>query len=160
MGRTASPHPTASAVVPAQLQQGWPTGMMPSGLAGNTPSSLPVSSESGRYSTQLLHEGRGFPMYVPGPHSSLSAQYQRRGIDIGDLGRLTSEGIFDFFFNIFLPVNHPINANVPEDFVPLSPYDRIDVVHHEFDPGNYVRPSFTRSRSLSVKDYGASFSGM
>jgi hypothetical protein len=65
-------------------------------------------------------------------------QYRREGVAIGDVGRIAPEGNFDFFFNIYLPAEHPINANVPEGFVPLSPYDLIDVDHSDFDPGNYV----------------------
>jgi hypothetical protein len=105
----------------------------------NTPSSqTTVFSESGNYSIQLLYQGRGFPLYVPGPRVNLPVQYRREGVAIGDVGRIAPEGNFDFFFNIYLPAEHPINANVPEGFVPLSPYDLIDVDHSDFDPGNYV----------------------
>ncbi|KAJ7800335.1 hypothetical protein B0H13DRAFT_1534572, partial [Mycena leptocephala] len=90
------------------------------------------------YSSQLLGQGRGFPLYVPGPQINLSAEYRRRGVAIGDVGTVTPEGIFDFYFNIYLPANNPINANVPEGFAPLAPYDPIDVLHYDFDPGNYV----------------------
>ncbi|KAF8176635.1 hypothetical protein K438DRAFT_1607218, partial [Mycena galopus ATCC 62051] len=90
------------------------------------------------YCSQLLRQGRGFPLYVPGPQVNLPGEYRRRGVAIGDVGRVTTEGCFDFFFNIYLPANHPINANIPEDFVPLSPYRPIDVYHYHFDPGNYV----------------------
>ncbi|KAF7336935.1 Non-specific serine/threonine protein kinase [Mycena venus] len=111
----------------------------PQMVVPNTPSPpAAVYSESGNYSSQLLRQGRGFPLYVPGPQTNLSAEYRRRGVSIGDVGRVTPEGIFDFFFNIYLPAGHPINANIPEDFVPLSSYDAIDVVHHDFDPGDHV----------------------
>ncbi|KAJ7679078.1 hypothetical protein DFH06DRAFT_504972 [Mycena polygramma] len=98
----------------------------------------PIYSVGGRYSRQLLHEGRGFPMYVPAPQRTLPPQYQRKGIAIGDVGSVTSEGIFDFFFNIYLPADDPINANVPEDFVPLSPYSLSDVIYEDYEPGDYV----------------------
>ncbi|KAJ6512763.1 hypothetical protein C8R45DRAFT_326820 [Mycena sanguinolenta] len=98
----------------------------------------PVYSESRNYCSQLLRQGRGFPLFVPGPQTNLPAQYRTRGVAIGDVGRITAEGSFDFFFNIYLPANHPINANVPKDFVPLSPYDPLDVIPLDFDPGNYV----------------------
>ncbi|KAJ6624711.1 hypothetical protein B0H10DRAFT_1750886, partial [Mycena sp. CBHHK59/15] len=61
------------------------------------------------YSSQLLRQGRGFPLYVPEPQRNLPEEYQTRGISIGDVGRVTPEGIFDFFFNIYLPAHHPIN---------------------------------------------------
>jgi hypothetical protein len=61
-------------------------------------------------------------------------RYRRGGVLIGDVGSITPEGDFDFFFNVYLPTTDPINANVPEGFVPLSPYDPIDVGHYDFDP--------------------------
>ncbi|KAJ7476190.1 hypothetical protein FB451DRAFT_1366736 [Mycena latifolia] len=82
-----------------------------------------VYTESGSYSSQLLRQGRGFPL---------------KGVAIGDVGRVTPEGIFDFFFNIYCAPDHPINANAPEDFVPLSRHSPADVIPHEFAKGNYV----------------------
>ena len=74
-------------------------------------------------------------VYNPGPQRNLPAEYQRQGVAIGDVMTVTPKGIFDFFFNIYLPADYPINANnVPEDFVPLSLYDLEDIVHHDFDP--------------------------
>ncbi|KAJ7249243.1 hypothetical protein B0H12DRAFT_1019767, partial [Mycena haematopus] len=87
--------------------------------------------------------GRGFPLYIPGPQD-LPLEYRRRGIAIGDVGRVTSEGYFDFFFNIYLPADDPINAQIPDDFVPLSPYEPVDVARHDRHPGDYVKsPSVT-----------------
>ncbi|KAF8176618.1 hypothetical protein K438DRAFT_70350 [Mycena galopus ATCC 62051] len=111
-------------------------------VVSNTP--LPqtaVHSESGNYCKQLLRQGRGTPLYLPGPQVNLPAEYRRRGVAIGDVGRVTPEGGFDFLFNIYLPADHPTNAKVPDDFVPLSPYDLDDVAHNDFDPGNYVSSS-------------------
>ncbi|KAJ7686067.1 hypothetical protein B0H17DRAFT_907284, partial [Mycena rosella] len=80
------------------------------------------------YCSQLLRQGRGFPLYVPGPQRNLPQEYRRKGVSIGDVGRVTPEGIFDFFFNIYLPAEHPINANdVPENFYPLTQYFPRDV---------------------------------
>jgi hypothetical protein len=108
-------------------------------IVPNTPlSPAPVYSESGNYCSQLLRQGRGTPLYVPSPQVNLTAEYQRTGVAIGDVGRITPEGSFDFFFNIYLPADHRINANIPEDFVPLTPYDPVDVAHYNFNPGNYV----------------------
>ncbi|KAJ7759344.1 hypothetical protein DFH07DRAFT_715414, partial [Mycena maculata] len=87
------------------------------------------------YSSRLLRRGRGFPLYVPGPQ-----RHHHGGVAIGDVGRINSEGIFDFFFNIFLCAD--CNANyVPEDFSPLTQYDSRDVVHHEYAAGEYVSTS-------------------
>ncbi|KAJ7686896.1 hypothetical protein B0H17DRAFT_1013209, partial [Mycena rosella] len=60
------------------------------------------------------------------------------GVAIGDVGRITGDGIFDFFFNIYLPADHPINANTPKDFYPMPAYAAVDVFHLYHAPGNYV----------------------
>ncbi|KAJ7019809.1 hypothetical protein C8F04DRAFT_975264 [Mycena alexandri] len=101
-------------------------------------SQTPIYSESNSYCRQLLRQGRGFPMYIPGPHKNLPVAYRKTGIAIGDVGRITPEGSFDFFFNIYLPASDPINTYIPGDFVPLSPYNPIDVTDFDFDPGNFV----------------------
>ncbi|KAF7374473.1 Pleiotropic drug resistance ABC transporter protein [Mycena sanguinolenta] len=105
------------------------------------------NSDPTRFSPKyVLASGRGLfgERKLLQPQPNLPAEYRRRGVAIGDVGRVTPEGSFDFFFNIYLPANHPINVNVPEDFVPLSPYDPVDVSYHDFDPGNFVSsPSVT-----------------
>ncbi|KAJ7285232.1 hypothetical protein C8J57DRAFT_1671575, partial [Mycena rebaudengoi] len=78
---------------------------------------------------------RGFPLYVPGPPGP--EEYRRNGVSIGDVGTVTPEG-FDFFFNIYLPSDHPINTHVPDGFSPLPHYAPEDIAHLDFNPGNYV----------------------
>ncbi|KAJ6512779.1 hypothetical protein C8R45DRAFT_857050, partial [Mycena sanguinolenta] len=136
---TGSLPPSQAVAASAPLSaSGIGTALLPHVSQPNTSSFPAVYSESENYCSQLLRQGRGFPLFVPGPQTNLPAQYRTRGVAIGDVGRITAEGSFDFFFNIYLPANHPINANVPEGFVPLSPYDPIDVVPLDFDPGNYI----------------------
>ncbi|KAJ7654126.1 hypothetical protein DFH06DRAFT_1093134 [Mycena polygramma] len=99
----------------------------------------------------MLYQKRGFPLYVPGPKINLPAAYQRRGVAIGDVGRVTPEGVFDFFFNIFLAPNDPIHANrTPEGFSPLALYDPIDLLHESYDPGNSVFSSTADLSTCSV----------
>lgn len=98
-------------------------------------------SESEIYSNQLLRRKRGFPMYVPGPRLNTPAEYQTSGVAIGDVGRVNPEGTFDFFFNIYLSSDHPINANTPEGFTPMSPYTPADLLRLVYDPGNFVSTS-------------------
>jgi hypothetical protein len=89
------------------------------------------------YCSQLLLEKRGFPLYVPQPQPDFP-----EGVAIGDVGCITEEGIFDFFFNIFLPPKHPINANrTPENFYPIQLPFKLEVIHQTFPPGCYVRSS-------------------
>ncbi|KAJ6588066.1 hypothetical protein B0H19DRAFT_1366784 [Mycena capillaripes] len=98
-----------------------------------------IFSPSEIYCSQLLRQKRGFPLYVPDPHINLPAAYRRCGIAIGDVGRVTPEGMFDFFFNIFLPPEDPINENdTPEDFFPMTSYNLKDVFHHNYGPGDHV----------------------
>ncbi|KAJ7707389.1 hypothetical protein B0H17DRAFT_871953, partial [Mycena rosella] len=111
--------------------------------------------ESEIYCSQLLRQRRGFPLFVPGPQQNLPEEYQRTGVSIGDVGRVTTDGIFDFFFNIYLPADHPINASdVPEGFCPLAPYARRDLVHLNVDPGNYVAGPSVQSVDL---DYSSEY---
>jgi hypothetical protein len=73
------------------------------------------------YVRHLLPKKCGFPLWVPKPHPNLPEEYRRKGVDIGDVGIVTSNGVFDFLFNICLPANDPINDNlVPPDFTPLD----------------------------------------
>ncbi|KAF7369443.1 hypothetical protein MVEN_00273700 [Mycena venus] len=102
-------------------------------------------SESEIYSNQLLRQKRGFPLYVPGPQQTLPEEYRKRGVAIGDVGRITPEGSFDFFFNIYLPADHPIhNRNVPEDFSPLPLFDTLDLYDQSYLEGHHVSTPSTQ----------------
>ncbi|KAJ6506270.1 hypothetical protein C8R47DRAFT_112296 [Mycena vitilis] len=104
-----------------------------------------TSSDAEVYCSQLRRRGRGSPIYVPGPQNHDPAEYQVRGINIGDVGRITAEGAFDFFFNIYLPADHPINNNhVPNNFIPLQCYEPDDVFDLLFDAGEVSTASVQR----------------
>jgi hypothetical protein len=47
-------------------------------------------------------------------------------VSIGDVGSVTAEGIFDFFFNIFLPPEHLINGNRTPEVV-MSRFGSVQV---------------------------------
>ncbi|KAK6984226.1 hypothetical protein R3P38DRAFT_2576213 [Favolaschia claudopus] len=110
-------------------------------------------SESENYTSLLLRQGRGFPLYIPAPPANLSAAYRRDGVAIGDVGRVTPEGSFDFFFNIYLPHGHTINVNTPPDFEPLRKYESVDVTQHDYDPGNYVASPAVQETSSDYPDF-------
>lgn len=87
----------------------------------------------------MVRRKRGFPLYEPAPQINLPTEYQTHGVSIGDVGSVTPEGIFDFFFNIFLPPEHPINGNhTPDDFSPIPLYESVDISYLSYGPGSYV----------------------
>jgi len=50
----------------------------------------------------------------------LPIEYRRQGINIGDVGIITSTGEFDFLFNILQPPEHAVNGgSVPHVFSPI-----------------------------------------
>ncbi|KAK7054018.1 hypothetical protein R3P38DRAFT_2501095, partial [Favolaschia claudopus] len=110
-----------------------------------------VYSESEVYCLQMLRQKRGFPLYEPAPQISLHEAYRSRGISIGDVGRVTQDGIFDFFFNIFLSSEDPVNANeTPEGFMPLAMYQPKDVFHLYHAPGSHVSTSTVARQDVGV----------
>ncbi|KAK6988722.1 hypothetical protein R3P38DRAFT_2573169, partial [Favolaschia claudopus] len=99
-------------------------------------------SDSDIYCRQMMRQKRGFPLYDPEPRRTLAQAYQDRGVTIGDVGRITPDGAFDFFFNVYLPADHPINNNnVPDDFYPLPPFESVDVYDQSYRSGNHVSTS-------------------
>ncbi|KAF9554341.1 hypothetical protein CPC08DRAFT_712973 [Agrocybe pediades] len=96
------------------------------------------------YYLNLSTKGRGSPLWIPGPNQRLSIEYRRSGVRSGDVGIITSQGSFDFLFNIFLPRDHPINSKgVPEGFVPIDP-EELDLREHSA----FSKDSFLASNSI------------
>ncbi|KAJ7227452.1 hypothetical protein GGX14DRAFT_419634 [Mycena pura] len=118
-----------------------------------------IYSESELYCHQLLRQKRGFPLYDPKPRATLPQEYRRTGIAIGDVGRVTPEGGFDFFFNIYLPAEHPINANdVPDAFSPLPAPTIRDLDVDDHNPGDSVStPSVQENETTSQEFPGSTF---
>ncbi|KAK7042623.1 hypothetical protein R3P38DRAFT_2891471 [Favolaschia claudopus] len=109
-------------------------------------------SDSDIYCGQMLRKRRGFPLYEPAPQANLPAAYQTHGVSIGDVGSITSEGMFDFFFNIFLPSDHPINGSrTPTGFSPTQLYEAIDVSHFDYDPASHVSTSSVQRLDVEVE---------
>ncbi|KAJ7136669.1 hypothetical protein C8R44DRAFT_361021 [Mycena epipterygia] len=110
-----------------------------------------VHPDSHVYCSHLQWKGRGFPLYDPQPQPNLPEEYRRRGISIGDVGSVTPEGIFDFYFNVYLPSDHPINENlVPDNFVQLPLYAGRDTIHQDHHPGEHCS-------TVSVREIGHGF---
>ena len=89
------------------------------------PQLVSVQSSNGNaeaYSRSLLLSGNGFPVWYPGGDLGQSVDYLQKGLSIGDVGILDTERIFDFWFNIFLPLDDPIHSHsVPREFQPIHP---------------------------------------
>ncbi|KIJ96269.1 hypothetical protein K443DRAFT_107530 [Laccaria amethystina LaAM-08-1] len=69
------------------------------------------------YERHMYLKKHGFPLWIPQPNMGLSRSYQQQGVSIGDVGIFTSDGGFDFLFNVCLPARHPNNPNeLPEGF--------------------------------------------
>ncbi|KDR66169.1 hypothetical protein GALMADRAFT_1203829 [Galerina marginata CBS 339.88] len=116
---------------------------------------LPTPQRSNQiYEWHMLLKGRGFPLWIPEPSMNLPMPYQRLGINIGDVGIITSAGNFSFLFNICLPADHPINPRtLPEGFAPISPsIDPVDVRRFsELKPGGYLASaSIERSKNSAA----------
>jgi hypothetical protein len=79
----------------------------------------PVEEESSNsiYERHMYLKKRGFPLWIPQPNTTLPHSYQRRGVSIGDVGIFTSNGGFDFLFNVCLPAGDTSNPDeLPEGF--------------------------------------------
>ncbi|KAJ7877994.1 hypothetical protein B0H14DRAFT_1664483 [Mycena olivaceomarginata] len=108
--------------------------------------------------TSYCRRKRGFPLYDPTPQQSLPQEYQIHGVAIGDVGSISPEGSFDFFFNIYLPANHPINNDqVPEMFCPLPCYESQEVYEKLYGAGDHVSTSTMERLDTNINFPGGDF---
>ncbi|KAF9526475.1 hypothetical protein CPB83DRAFT_896137 [Crepidotus variabilis] len=117
-----------------------------------TSSSTPASNIL--YQKSMLPKGRGYPLWFPQAGLNLPSEYRANGFSIGDVGYFTSDGGFEYLFNILLPTDHPFNGSaseVPEGFVPVGPINSRDIREHwDFEPGAYIgSPSVETSQEDS-----------
>ncbi|KAJ7306777.1 hypothetical protein DFH08DRAFT_793189 [Mycena albidolilacea] len=104
------------------------------------------------YSRLLLARGHGYPLSYPQPPDDLPLESRTRGVQIGDVGVLTSDGGFDTFFNICRSQNEVGNRfGVPTGFetVRLYPADVLSrrLFHR---PGSHVSNTRLNKRRLDV----------
>ncbi|KAF7348626.1 Tkl tkl-ccin protein kinase [Mycena venus] len=118
-------------------------------------SSLPSSistSDHDLHSRLLLAKGHGYPLSHPQPSDDLPPESRARGIEIGDIGVLTSDGGFDTFFNICRARDDAVNRfGVPTGFeaVHLDPADVLSRrLYHR--PGSHVSNTRIIKRRLDV----------
>ncbi|KAF8730468.1 hypothetical protein AX14_005556, partial [Amanita brunnescens Koide BX004] len=84
------------------------------------------------YSFDMLTHRAGYPLYVPAPLGGLPTAYRKKGIRVGDVGVITTEGAFDFLFNACQSdpgINPP---TLPDGFELLKPRIRTS---DKFGPG-------------------------
>jgi hypothetical protein len=114
-----------------------------------------VLTDSENYARCLLPKGHGYPLWVPKPPDNLPQEYRDRGVDVGDVGIVTSNGIFDFLFSICLPSDHPINCGrTPPGFTHVD-LDRSRVLvidEGKFSSGAYV-PSLSVEKKCAQGDF-------
>jgi hypothetical protein len=107
-------------------------------------------SSNAIYERQMLPKKRGsFPLWVPQPNAFAPFMHRRKGVLIGDLGRVTTYGAFDVLFNICKAAGHPDNPNeLPDGFTPLAL--NANDVHgfQEYTSGSYIASASVKKLRL------------
>ena len=89
-----------------------------------------IPRDSEVYSRLMLKHKRGYPLYRPEPSRGLPIEYRKKGISIGDVGRITPDGGFDFLFNIDSSRASLVNPPcLPRDFQTIPP---IQIIANDF----------------------------
>ncbi|CAA7271134.1 unnamed protein product [Cyclocybe aegerita] len=79
------------------------------------------AAAAGLYSRALLGLGIGYPIWEPPADLDVPETQRMRGVSIGDVGIVSSNGNFAYGFNIFHSSEDPINLGcTPPNFVPLE----------------------------------------
>jgi hypothetical protein len=96
-----------------------------------------IPRDSELYLRLMLKHCHGYPLYRPEPTRSLPMEYRRKGVKIGDVGRITPDGSFDFLFNVDSAQATSVNPpNLPRDFETMPP---IEIISYDyFQPGENV----------------------
>lgn len=109
------------------------------------------------YANLLSPKRDGFALWIPEPNKNLPFSYQRKGVQIGDVGIIKPSGCFSFIFNVCVPRDHPINPrSLPEDFVPIYPsIDPIDISRFvAFKSGSFLAStSIEKSQDDTTSPY-------
>jgi hypothetical protein len=104
------------------------------------------------YAQKLLPKGHGYPMWTPQPLLDLPDAYKAQGIAIGDVGRITASGAFDYLFNICQPANASVNEEgmIPDNFeqVELTPRDLAD--ENFRPPGSDISSTSIKSTTFNA----------
>ena len=101
------------------------------------------------YERQMLTKKRGFPLWIPQPNTRGPLTHRRKGVNIGDLGRVTVYGAFDVLFNICKAAGHPDNPDeLPPGFVPLALNSNDTHQFQEYTQGSYIASASVKKLRL------------
>ncbi|KAJ8080921.1 hypothetical protein PM082_017756 [Marasmius tenuissimus] len=112
-----------------------------------------MSQDSQVYCRALYPLGNGLALWGPEPNADLPLEYRTSGIRVGDIGLVTSDGRFDFLFNVCLPKNHPINLynGVPEGYEPLAWDGRCFRTERWFHPQRPICSTNSEEYALDIE---------
>ena len=109
-------------------------------------------SSNAIYERQMLPKKRGFPLWIPQPNLLAPLMHRRKGVIIGDLGRVTAYGAFDVVFNICKAAGHPDNPDeLPDGFTPLNLKTNDIHLFQEYTSGSYIASASVKKLRLSAK---------
>jgi hypothetical protein len=101
--------------------------------------STEAGSAADTYARILLTQRIGYPLWRPTPAETPS-EHRRKGVSIGDVGKISYDGRFIFLFNVFLNSNDPANRLRSLDIGPLRRLDQ-DRDTTAYSPGDVIRSS-------------------
>jgi len=110
-----------------------------------------MSQASEVYARLLLPKRLGFPLWNPAPDDNLVVEYRDKGVSIGDVGLITSDGEFNFLFNICVPADHAINQyGIPTDFEDVSGLIQISKNARHHPPGTNIASNSKEAKSIDM----------
>ena len=103
------------------------------------------------YSRLLLPHAPGYALWTPSPFDSDPIHVREHGVEIGDVGIITSEGEFMFLFNVCVSRDHDRNrgTELPASFREIAP-GHIDFRENHFGPGSDVKTNSYTSRTVGA----------
>jgi len=106
-------------------------------------------SSNAIYERQMSPKKRGFPLWIPQPNAFAPQTHRRKGVLIGDLGRVTEYGAFDVLFNICKAAGHPDNPDeLPDGFTPLALNANDIYGFEEYTSGSYIASASVKKLRL------------
>lgn len=106
------------------------------------------------YCRSLLLERHGFSIWYPECLFNNRTECMKKGASIGDVGVIDHAGAFNFYFNIFLPSDHPINVGfTPREFKPIEP--PLSPSETIYEPDYFKPGTVIASEGVKVTKHGS-----